>query len=83
MSVWDEDIVKEDDFIGECFIPLTSIESLKNHASIRDVPVSEVRLRRQDKNAQPRVYEVKFYCCCCVFFVINLLTLVDSKSCKI
>ncbi|CAF4077538.1 unnamed protein product, partial [Rotaria sordida] len=58
LSVWDEDIVKEDDFIGECFIPLISIESLKNRASIRDVPVSEVRLKRQNKNAQPRVFEL-------------------------
>ncbi|CAF4081615.1 unnamed protein product, partial [Rotaria sordida] len=40
------------------FIPLTSIESLKNCASIRDVPVSEVLLRRQNKNAQPRVFEL-------------------------
>ncbi|CAF2732913.1 unnamed protein product [Rotaria sp. Silwood2] len=58
LSVWDEDIVKEDDFIGECFVPLTNIESLKNRASIRDVPVSEVRLRRQNKHAQPKVYEL-------------------------
>ncbi|CAF4770386.1 unnamed protein product [Rotaria sp. Silwood1] len=58
LSVWDEDMVKEDDFIGECFVPLISIESLKSRASIRDVPVSEVRLRRQNKNAQPRVYEL-------------------------
>ncbi|CAF4550359.1 unnamed protein product, partial [Rotaria sp. Silwood2] len=55
LSVWDEDIVKEDDFIGECFVPLTNIESLKNRASIRDVPVSEVRLRRQNKHAQPKL----------------------------
>ncbi|CAF4971655.1 unnamed protein product [Rotaria sp. Silwood1] len=58
LSVWDEDIIKEDDFIGECFIPLTSIESLKNRVSIRDIPVSEVHLRTQDKNTQPRVYEL-------------------------
>ncbi|CAF2345788.1 unnamed protein product [Rotaria sp. Silwood2] len=58
LSVWDEDIVKEDAFIGEYFVPLTNIEFLKNRASMRDVPVSEVRLRRQNKHAQPKVYEL-------------------------
>ncbi|CAF1034626.1 unnamed protein product, partial [Rotaria sordida] len=58
LSVWNKGTVKKDNFIGECFIPLTSIESLKNCASIRDVPVSEVLLRRQNKNAQPRVFEL-------------------------
>ncbi|CAF0826106.1 unnamed protein product [Adineta ricciae] len=57
LSVWDEDYVN-DDFIGECFVPLTNIESLKNLASLRDVPISEVRLRRPHKNIQPRVFEL-------------------------
>ncbi len=58
MSVWDEDYVN-DDFIGECFVSLPNIEPLNNRASLRDVPVSEVRLRRPYKNNQPRVFEVK------------------------
>ncbi|CAF2572187.1 unnamed protein product [Rotaria sp. Silwood2] len=58
LSVWDKDIVKEDDFIGECFVPLINIESLSNRASIRDVPVLEVHLRRQNKHPQPKVYEL-------------------------
>jgi hypothetical protein len=58
LSVWDEDYVN-DDFIGECFVSLTNIEPLRNLASLRDVPVSEVRLRRPHKNIQPRVFEVK------------------------
>ncbi|CAF3732900.1 unnamed protein product, partial [Rotaria sp. Silwood1] len=57
LSVWDEDMVKDDHFIGECFVPLMIVESLKNRASIRDIPVSVVRLRKPNKNAQPRVYE--------------------------
>ncbi|UJR27967.1 hypothetical protein I4U23_009225 [Adineta vaga] len=57
LSVWDEDYVK-DDFIGECFVQLTNIESLKNRVSLRDVPVSEVLLRRPYKNIQPRVFEL-------------------------
>ncbi|CAF1253218.1 unnamed protein product [Rotaria sp. Silwood1] len=57
LSVWDKDMLK-DEFIGECFIPLMSIESLKNRASIRDIPVSEVRLRKQNKHAQPKIYQL-------------------------
>jgi hypothetical protein len=60
LSVWDDDFVKSDDFIGECFVPLTNIEHLKNRASLRDVPVSEVRLRKPRKSLQPREFEVKF-----------------------
>jgi hypothetical protein len=48
-----------DDFIGECFVPLPNIAPLKNLASLRDVPVSEVRLRRPHKSIQPRAFEVK------------------------
>ncbi|CAF3534518.1 unnamed protein product [Adineta steineri] len=57
ISVWDEDYVN-DDFIGECFVPLVNIEPLKNLASLRDVPVSEVRLRRPLKNMQPRTFDL-------------------------
>jgi hypothetical protein len=59
LSVWDKDIVN-DDFIGECFVQLTSIQPLKNLAGLRDVPVSKVRLRRLYKSMQPRAFEVKF-----------------------
>ncbi|CAF3362355.1 unnamed protein product [Rotaria sp. Silwood1] len=58
LSVWDRDVVTEDEFIGECFIPLMNIESLEIPRSIRDIPVSKVPLRRENKNAQPRVYEL-------------------------
>lgn len=58
LSVWDEDYLK-DDFIGECFVSLSSIQPLRNLASLRDVPVSEVRLRRPHKSIQPRVFEVR------------------------
>ena len=60
LSVWDADLVN-DDFIGECFIPLTTLQPLRNFASLRDVPVSEMPLRRPHKNSQPRVFEVKHY----------------------
>ncbi len=60
LSVWDKDIVN-DDFIGECFVPLTNIQSLKNVAALRDIPVTKVRLRRAHKSYQPRAFEVKFY----------------------
>jgi hypothetical protein len=59
LSVWDKDMIGND-FIGECFISLKNIQSLKNLASLRDVPVSEVRLRRPYKSVQPREFEVKF-----------------------
>jgi len=59
LSVWDEDIVN-DDFIGECFVSIPNIQPLKNLASLRDVPVAEVRLRRPHKSLQPQVFEVKF-----------------------
>ncbi|CAM4903671.1 unnamed protein product [Rotaria socialis] len=57
MSVWDQDVVN-DDFIGECFVPLANIESLANRQSIRDVPASEIPLRRPLKNIQPSVFEL-------------------------
>ena len=60
LSVWDQDIVN-DDFIGECFVPLTDIEPMKNLASLRDVPASRIRLRRPHKNNQPRTFKVKLY----------------------
>ncbi|CAF1528076.1 unnamed protein product [Rotaria magnacalcarata] len=57
MSVWDLDVMT-DDFIGECFVPLANIESLANRQSIRDVPASEIPLRRPLKNIQPSVFEL-------------------------
>jgi len=57
LSVWDQDIV-QDDFIGECFISLPQIVSLKNLASLRDVPVAEQRLRQPIKSNQPQVFEL-------------------------
>jgi hypothetical protein len=70
LSVWDKDIVN-DDFIGECFVSLTNIQSLKDVASLRDVPVSEVRLRRPHKNIQPGAFEVKFYSLIFFFGIIS------------
>ncbi|CAF4395340.1 unnamed protein product [Rotaria sp. Silwood2] len=58
LSVWDKNMVLKDDFIGECFVSLTNIESLINHAATRDVPVSEVHLRRGDNIAQSTVYKL-------------------------
>jgi hypothetical protein len=58
LSVWDADLM-DDDFIGECFVPLPNIAPLTNLASIRDVPVTEVRLRQPYKCAQPRVFGVR------------------------
>lgn len=55
--MWDQDMVN-DDFIGECFVPLTAIQPLRNLASLRDVPVSAVHLKRPYKNIQPKVFEV-------------------------
>ncbi len=48
----------KDDFIGECFVALTNIPSLKNLASFRDVPVMQMPLRRLHKNMQPEAFEV-------------------------
>lgn len=62
LSVWDEDNFKVDDFIGECFVPIPNIQQLKNIASLRDVPVRELQLRRPRKKNQPRAFEVNFYC---------------------
>ena len=58
LSVWDKDI-HSDDFIGECFVSLPNIPSLKNLASLRDVPVTEMRLRQPYKNHQPSAFEVR------------------------
>ena len=60
MSVWDQDIVN-DDFISECFVPLTDVESMKSLALLRDVPVSRVRLGRSHKNNQPRIFNVNLH----------------------
>ena len=59
-SVWDKYKIKKDDFIGECFVSLPDLYPMKNLASIRDVPVSEMRLRKTYKNQQPKVFQVKF-----------------------
>jgi len=66
LSVWDKDMVN-DDFIGECFIGLSNIYSLKNLASIRDVPVTTMRLIRPTKNSQPEEFEV---CSNCFFLFV-------------
>jgi hypothetical protein len=58
LSVWDEDLVN-DDFIGEHFIALQNLTSLQHLMSLRDVPVTEIRLRRPLITSQPHAFEVK------------------------
>lgn len=59
LSVWDKDM-KFDDFIGECFVPLSTMESLKHRAGLRDIPVTELPLRVPVKNMQPPEFEVNY-----------------------
>ena len=59
LSVWNKNIFN-DGFIGECFISLRNLRSLKNVAFC-DVPVSEKHLRRPHKNNQPEAFKVKFH----------------------
>ncbi|CAF1373508.1 unnamed protein product [Rotaria sordida] len=57
LSVWNKH-KKTDDFIGECFVRLITIESLKTRASLRDIPVSQVLLRRPYKNTPSEILKV-------------------------
>lgn len=57
LSVWNQGILIND-FIGECFVQLNSLQSLRNVASLRDIPVSTLHLKKPEKNSQPDIFAV-------------------------